>query len=207
MGQCKSKTTALETGVAEDGGEKFKADKKVTSRRKWRKRKGYSLSASMETDLHRTESFGGQPDKPRKGGPILVSYNITNSDNEVFEGTQPPVRHNSCENLKVNFEKPDDAVDHMHVVGQTPLHDGNIDNRAPLNTNGTRNDCLIENTTVSETNSSSYQLKKQETPKIKNQLRAEIKSRVEPEIVTPPSFCLDNLASSGDTQLGKYLAF
>ena len=206
MGQCKSKTNALESVLPEEGGEKIKADKKVTSRRKWRKRKGYSLSASMETDLHRTESFGGQPVKTRKGGPILVSYNITNSDNEIFEGTQPPVRHNSCENLNTQFNTAED--DHMHVVRETPLDDNNDDNQAPFNTNGTRNDCLIENTTVSETNSSSYQLEIQETPKIKNQPMAGIKTRVEElEIVTPPSFCLDNLASSGPTQLGKYQPF
>ena len=81
MGQCKSKAGALDSnGLDIEGG-----GKRVTSRRKWRKRKGYSLSASLEADLNTRSSLepvtvaGGRG--PREGsGPVLVSYHVTSPD-------------------------------------------------------------------------------------------------------------------------------
>ena len=93
MGQCKSKTGALDNGLDIEGGV---GGRKVTARRKWRKRKGYSLSASLEADLNSRESLepgsrvtvgGGRA--PREGsGPVLVSYNITRGDHSDLSITR-----------------------------------------------------------------------------------------------------------------------
>jgi hypothetical protein len=52
MGQCKSKVADL-PGVDNQDGAVLKARK--SNKRKWRKSKGYSLSASLEGDLHCNE--------------------------------------------------------------------------------------------------------------------------------------------------------
>ena len=88
MGQCKSKAGALDSnGLDIEGG-----GKRVTSRRKWRKRKGYSLSASLEADLNTRSSLepvtvgGGRG--PREGsGPVLVSYHVTSADTSDLPST------------------------------------------------------------------------------------------------------------------------
>ena len=80
MGQCKSKTNALEdNGVAEDDDAEVK--EKKLSRRKWRKRKGYSLSASVERDLNR--QLDQRESKTGKDGLVLVSYNVTKSEDDI----------------------------------------------------------------------------------------------------------------------------
>ena len=70
MGQSKSKVLDTDAG-----------GRRLTQRRGWRKRKGYSLSASLEADLNTSEApeagvtrvSGGRG--PREGsGPVLVSY-------------------------------------------------------------------------------------------------------------------------------------
>ena len=103
MGQSKSKGLDSNGLDIEGGG------KRVTSRRKWRKRKGYSLSASLEADLNTRTSHdpgasrvsvgGGRG--PRDGsGPVLVSYNVTRTeDNDLCAShqnlLQPQQRRNS----------------------------------------------------------------------------------------------------------------
>ena len=52
MGQCKSKVGAL-PGVDDQDSAVLKARK--SNKRKWRKSKGYSLSASLDGDLHCNE--------------------------------------------------------------------------------------------------------------------------------------------------------
>ena len=85
MGQCKSKTGALDNGVSGDDTENADIKDKKLSRRKWRKRKGYSLSASLEGDHNRQLDEHEAALKHREGsGPVLVSYNVTaNDDNNL----------------------------------------------------------------------------------------------------------------------------
>ena len=82
MGQCKSKTGALDNGASgDDTTENADIKDKKLSRRKWRKRKGYSLSASMEGDLNRQLDEHEAALKRKEGsGPVLVSYNVTDND-------------------------------------------------------------------------------------------------------------------------------
>ena len=81
MGQCKSKTGALDNGVSGDDTENADIKDKKLSRRKWRKRKGYSLSASLEGDLNRQLDEHEAALKQKEGsGPVLVSYNVTTNE-------------------------------------------------------------------------------------------------------------------------------
>ena len=80
MGQSKSKVGVL-PGVDDQDGAVLKARK--SNKRKWRKSKGYSLSASLEGDLHcneeeRVVQRGLNP----KNGLVLVSYSVTDLENK-----------------------------------------------------------------------------------------------------------------------------
>ena len=86
MGQCKSKTGVLEPGLDVEGAAAKEKEVRKVTRRKWRKRKGYSLSASLEADLHTVldsetgaETAGGRGAK-HGTGLVLVSYNLTEPD-------------------------------------------------------------------------------------------------------------------------------
>jgi len=76
MGQCKSKVAVL-PGVDDQDGAVLRARK--SNKRKWRKSKGYSLSASLEGDLHcNEEERAVNP----KNGLVLVSYSVTDLENK-----------------------------------------------------------------------------------------------------------------------------
>ena len=78
MGQSKSKVGAL-PGVDDQDGAVLKARK--SNKRKWRKSKGYSLSASLEGDLHCNEEERQRGLNP-KNGLVLVSYSVTDLENK-----------------------------------------------------------------------------------------------------------------------------
>ena len=79
MGQCKSKTGVLEPGLDVEGAAAKEKEVRKVTRRKWRKRKGYSLSASLEADLHTVlDSETGA--EAAKHSLVLVSYNLTEPD-------------------------------------------------------------------------------------------------------------------------------
>ena len=79
MGQCKSKTGVLEPGLDVEGAAAKEKEVRKVTRRKWRKRKGYSLSASLEADLHTVlDSESGA--EAAKHSLVLVSYNLTEPD-------------------------------------------------------------------------------------------------------------------------------
>jgi hypothetical protein len=78
MGQCKSKVQVLD----DSDREKSEASRlKKSAKRRWRKSKGYSLSASLEGDLDLSEgaSVGCGDDRRsegRGGAAVLLSYNV-----------------------------------------------------------------------------------------------------------------------------------
>jgi hypothetical protein len=82
MGQCKSKVQVLDEGDR-DKSEESRLKK---SKLKWRKSKGYSLSASLDCDLDLREAAaaeGGEDLLPsdsrsevRSGAAVLLSYNV-----------------------------------------------------------------------------------------------------------------------------------
>ena len=80
MGQCKSKVGAL-PGVDDQDSAVLKARK--SNKRKWRKSKGYSLSASLEGDLHCNEEEMRKRGLNPKNGLVLVSYSVTDLENKV----------------------------------------------------------------------------------------------------------------------------
>ena len=85
MGQCKSKLGALEeTGQNSDshnvtGGKA----KKSAKQRKWRRRKGYSLSASLEGDLNCHTEPRSLRERDATDGPVLVSYNVWRGEHHL----------------------------------------------------------------------------------------------------------------------------
>ena len=98
MGQCKSK--GLEEGAADPNRQPDnqqqqqqagpRAGRAKANKRRWRKSKGYSLSASMERDLHLEEAESSTLGR-RKKGPVLVSYSLRQDDRSVvyfFAGGQ-----------------------------------------------------------------------------------------------------------------------
>ena len=91
MGQCKSKIAVLDDSdhrnIQESGGG-LKAKK---TKRKWRKSKGYSLSASLEGELNCDTDTHSLSKGTPKNGPVLVAYNVKNDENKKFN----PGRRNS----------------------------------------------------------------------------------------------------------------
>ena len=79
MGQCKSKVGALEE--AQGGKEREKKSKQ----RRWRRRKGYSLSASLEGDLDCDIDSSSVRGRSPRDGPVLVSYNVCRGENELSQ--------------------------------------------------------------------------------------------------------------------------
>jgi hypothetical protein len=104
MGQCKSK--ALEEGGCQDPGA---ARARKGNKRKWRKSKGYSLSASMEGDLHcededRLVRRGTRP----KNGLVLVSYSVTDLEN----------RRPGPQEQRNSFHSPASSPSHGRLVSE-----------------------------------------------------------------------------------------
>ena len=133
MGQCKSKTTALDNCLHEDIGSGSGSKEKKLSRRKWRKRKGYSLSASLEGDLNRdTETIHSASRKSPKNGPVLVSYNLTRGENDILDSFDTshkpfePQRRNSCDHLNVSNFSPITRTD--LIITEENTDDNNEDN-------------------------------------------------------------------------------
>ena len=91
MGQCKSKVAVLDDGnrrnITESGG----VLKPKKTKRKWRKSKGYSLSASLEGELNCDVDTHSLSKGTPKNGPVLVAYNVKNDENKKFN----PGRRNS----------------------------------------------------------------------------------------------------------------
>ena len=79
-GQCKSKAGALEDG--DPGGTPGAGKTRRSNKRKWRKSKGYSLSASLESDLHRHDGDSLVTRGTPKNGPVLMSYSVTDLENK-----------------------------------------------------------------------------------------------------------------------------
>ena len=83
MGQTKSKVAALEEQHGDAGLVGVKA-KKSSRQRKWRKKKGYSLSVSLEGELNRDVDSGSLAGRSARDGPVLVSYNVWKGENELL---------------------------------------------------------------------------------------------------------------------------
>jgi hypothetical protein len=89
MGQCKSKVQALD----DSDREKSEASRlKKSAKRRWRKSKGYSLSASLEGDLDLSEgaSLGCGDDRRSEGrggvgAAVLLSYNVREERKRIGE--------------------------------------------------------------------------------------------------------------------------
>ena len=82
MGQCKSKVGALEDDQSRDINSSSGGKKKSSKQRKWRKKKGYSLSASLEGDLNCDIDSHSLSGRSPRDGPVLVSYNVWRCENE-----------------------------------------------------------------------------------------------------------------------------
>jgi hypothetical protein len=89
MGQCKSKVQVLD----DSDREKSEASRlKKSAKRRWRKSKGYSLSASLEGDLDLSEgaSLGCGDDRRSEGrggggAAVLLSYNVREERKRIGE--------------------------------------------------------------------------------------------------------------------------
>jgi len=92
MGQCKSKVAVLD---GSDHRNNINASgvvlKSKKAKRKWRKSKGYSLSASLEGELNCDADTHSLSKGAPKNGPVLVAYNVKNDENKKFN----PGRRNS----------------------------------------------------------------------------------------------------------------
>ena len=93
MGQSKSKIGALEEQNGDTNLVGVKA-KKSSRQRKWRKKKGYSLSVSLEGDLNCDVDSGSLAGRSAKDGPVLVSYNVWKGENEAL-GRRNSYQHGS----------------------------------------------------------------------------------------------------------------
>ena len=80
MGQNKSKIAAPEDQHGDTNLAGVKA-KKSSKQRKWRKKKGYSLSVSLEGDLNCEVDSGSLAGRSVRDGPVLVSYNVWKGEN------------------------------------------------------------------------------------------------------------------------------
>ena len=214
MGQCKSKTTALDHhGGLETETEQGIKEKKVGSRRKWRKRKGYSLSTSLEADLNR-ELRGSSLDRRSQrstDGPILVSYNVSRVDPDTL---LPPT---SINNEKAGWEsaglsetgKPSDrppltfpsphrrnsceAVSNFVIPDLTITEENDADD-ALVSANDDSNDKLSGIDEAQDTSETSYHNEPLEPPEKLDSTLCDIAESEDSTlcdivaIVTPPSF-------------------
>ena len=96
MGQNKSKIAALEEEHGEPNLVGVKA-KKSSKQRKWRKKKGYSLSVSLEGDLNCDVDPGSFAGRSARDGPVLVSYSVWKGENEAL-GRRNSYQHGSSGN-------------------------------------------------------------------------------------------------------------
>ena len=96
MGQSKSKIGALEDQQGDPNLAGVKA-KKSSRQRKWRKKKGYSLSVSLEGDLNCDVDPGSLAGRSTRDGPVLVSYNVWKGENETL-GRRNSYQHGSSGN-------------------------------------------------------------------------------------------------------------
>ena len=75
MGQCKSKVQVLDESDRERRAEEARLKK--ANKRRWRKSKGYSLSASLEGNLDLGEAAGRKGEEfKRSDAAVLLSYNL-----------------------------------------------------------------------------------------------------------------------------------
>ena len=75
MGQCKSKVQVLDESDRERWAEESRLKK--ANKRRWRKSKGYSLSASLEGNLDLGEAAGRKGEEfKRSDAAVLLSYNL-----------------------------------------------------------------------------------------------------------------------------------
>ena len=75
MGQCKSKVQVLDESDRERWAEESRLKK--ANKRRWRKSKGYSLSASLEGNLDLGEAAGRKSEEfKRSDAAVLLSYNV-----------------------------------------------------------------------------------------------------------------------------------
>ena len=75
MGQCKSKVQVLDESDRERRAEESRLKK--ANKRRWRKSKGYSLSASLEGNLDLGEAAGRKSEEfKRSDAAVLLSYNV-----------------------------------------------------------------------------------------------------------------------------------
>ena len=110
MGKCQSKAGALEDG--DRAGQDVRARK--SNKRKWRKSKGYSLSASVESGLHCGDEDRSVTRGTPKNGLVLVSYSVTDLESRhggsggQTPGHQPPLKQ--LVSREITQEKEEERV-------------------------------------------------------------------------------------------------
>ena len=170
MGQCKSKLGALEeTGQNSDshnvtGGKA----KKSAKQRKWRRRKGYSLSASLEGDLNCHTEPRSLCEREATDGPVLVSYNVWRGEHHLASRRNSYQSGFAVNELTIWEDESAGACRNNHQPLQHPAFGhGNPASSPPeqrkTNTDSEEND-LVQSILTKNTQNSDVFISKEEPP-------------------------------------------
>ena len=129
MGQCKSKVQVLDESDRERRAEESRLKK--ANKRRWRKSKGYSLSASLEGNLDLGEAAGRKSEEfKRSDAAVLLSYNVREERKRIGRNgvkkeagetlaagsLPPPVSWAGEEDVYYDVEEEDDDEDPMRLA-------------------------------------------------------------------------------------------
>ena len=184
MGQNKSKIAALEEEHGEPNLVGVKA-KKSSKQRKWRKKKGYSLSVSLEGDLNCDVDSGSLAGRSSRDGPVLVSYNVWKGENESL-GRRNSYQHGSSGNeFAIREDEGADTINCMNI--HQPLQHpppGQDQSDKPSEKGETCNDVvenyLVQSILTKNTLNSDVSIPKEDPPSPKTKTRIDNKSSPRP---------------------------
>ena len=180
MGQSKSKIGVLEEQNGETNPIGVKA-KKSSRQRKWRKKKGYSLSVSLEGDLNCDVDPGSFAGRSARDGPVLVSYSVWKGENEAL-GRRNSYQHGSSGNeFAIREDEGADTINCMNIhqplqhppVGQDQSDE--TSERGETCNDSEKND-LVQSILTKNTLNSSVSIRKGDPPCPKTKTKIDNKS-------------------------------
>ena len=198
MGQNKSKLGSLEEQQGDASLGSVKA-KKSSKQRKWRKKKGYSLSVSLEGDLNCEVDSGSLAGRSVRDGPVLVSYNVWKGENETLGRRNSYQDGSSGNEFAIREDESAGTINCMNIhqplqhppVGQDP-------SLRPSEKGETCNDFgkddLVQSILTKNTLNSNVSIPKEDPPSPKTKTRIDNKSSPRP--TQPEESSVSSVSSS-----------
>ena len=186
MGQSKSKIGALEGQPGDTNLVGVKA-KKSSRQRKWRKKKGYSLSVSLEGDLNCEVDPGSLAGRSTRDGPVLVSYSVWKGENETL-GRRNSYQHGSSGNeFAIREDESTGTINCMNI--HQPLQHPPVGQDESLKSSKKGETCndlgrndLVQSILTKNTLNSNVFIPKEEPPSPKTKTRTDDKNLLQPTL-------------------------